>query len=84
METIFKLKASELDRNFIESVKNLFKNREIEISIKPSEDETEYLLKSPANKKYLHKAIEAVKKNENLISFNGDEFEELSKKMLST
>ncbi len=83
METIFKLKASELDRNFIESVKNLFKDREIEISIKPSEDETEYLLKSPANKKYLLKAIEAVKKNENLISFTGDEFDEMTEGMLS-
>lgn len=51
METIFKLKASELDRNFIESVKNLFKDKEIEISIKPSQDETKYLLQSTCQQK---------------------------------
>jgi len=34
METVFKLNAKELDRSFIESVKNLFKDRDIEISIK--------------------------------------------------
>ncbi len=31
METVFKLNAKELDRSFIESVKNLFKDRDIEI-----------------------------------------------------
>ena len=41
METVFKLKAAELDSRFIDSsVKNLFKDREIEISIKPIQDET--------------------------------------------
>ncbi len=83
METIFKLKATELDRSFIESVKNLFKDREIEISIKPTQDETEYLLSSPANKKYLLEAIKEVKKNKNLVSFTGKEFEELTEKLLS-
>jgi antitoxin YefM len=83
METIFKLKATELDRSFIESVKNLFKDREIEISIKPTQDETEYLLSTPANKKYLLEAIKEVKKNKNLVSFTGKEFEVLTEKLLS-
>jgi len=82
METVFKLKAAELDRTFIDSVKNLFKDREIEISIKPTQDETEYLLNSPANKKHLLDAIKEVKKNKNLISFTGKEFEELTEKLL--
>jgi antitoxin YefM len=82
METVFKLKAEELDKNFIDSVKNLFKNKEIEISIRPAQDETEFLLNSPANKKHLLEAIKEVKKNKNLISFTGKEFEELSEKML--
>ena len=83
METVFKLKASELDNRFIDSVKNLFKDREIEISIKPVQDETEYLFNSPANKKHLLNAIKEIKKNKNLIRFTGNEFEELSEKLAS-
>jgi len=81
METVFKLKAAELDIRFIDSVKNLFKDREIEISIKPIQDETEYLLSNPANKKHLLDAIKEIKKNKNLIRFTGKEFEELSEKL---
>jgi antitoxin YefM len=83
METVFKLKTKELDMSFIESIKHLFKGKEIEITIKPAQDETEYLLSSPANKKRLLEAIEEVKKNKNLIRFTGEEFEELSKTMLN-
>jgi hypothetical protein len=79
METIFKLKAKELDKSFIDSVKNLFKDLEIEISIKQVQDETEYLLRSPENKKHLLEAISEVKKNKNLIRFTAKEFEELTK-----
>jgi hypothetical protein len=79
METIFKLKAKELDKSFIDSVKNLFKDLEIEISIKQVQDETEYLLRSPENKKHLLEAITEVKKNKNLIRFTAKEFEELTK-----
>lgn len=83
METVFKLKAAELDSRFIDSVKNLFKDREIEISIKPIQDETEYLFNSPANKKHLLDAIKEIKKNKNLIRFTSNEFEELSDKLVS-
>jgi len=83
METIFKLKATELDSKFIETIKKLFKDSEIEISIKPIQDETEYLLSSPANKKHLLDAIKDVKKNKNLIRFTGTEFEELTAKLRS-
>ena len=82
METVFKLKAKELDSSFIDSLKSLFKDREIEISIKPTQDETEFLFKTPANKKELLQAIKEVKANKNLISFTGKEFEELSESML--
>ena len=83
METVFKLKAAELDSRFIDSVKNLFKDREIEITIKPIEDETEYLCNNPANKKHLLDAIKEIKKNKNLIRFTSHEFEELSEKLVS-
>ena len=82
METVFKLKAKELDSSFIDSLKSLFKDREIEISIKPTQDETEFLFKTPANKKELLEAIKEVKTNKDLISFTGKEIEELSESML--
>ena len=83
METVFKLNANELDRSFIDSVKNLFKDREIEISIKPTQDETEFLFNTPVNKEQLLGAIKEIKKNKNLIRFTGKEFEVLSEKMLN-
>lgn len=81
METVFKLKATELDKSFIDSVKNLFKDSEIEISIRPALDETEYLMSSSENKKYLLKAIKDLKTNKNLVRFSGDEFEEYTEKL---
>jgi len=83
METVFKLKAKELNIDFIESIKHLFKGKEIEITIKPAQDETEYLLSSPANKKRLFEAIDEVKKNKNLIHFTGKEFGKLTETMLN-
>jgi len=64
-------------------VKNLFKDREIEISIKPIQDDTQYLFNSPANKKHLLEAIKEIKKNKNLIRLTANEFEELSEKLVS-
>jgi antitoxin YefM len=83
METVFKLKTAELDKHFIDSIKNLFKDSEIEISIRPVIDETEFLLSNPVNKKLLLEAINEIKKNKNLIRFTGIEFDELSEKLLS-
>jgi antitoxin YefM len=83
METVFKLKAKDLDKSFIDSVRNLFKDHEIEISIKQVQDETDYLLKSPENKRDLLEAINDIKKNKNLIRLTAQEFEELTEKLLN-
>ncbi|MEG4506644.1 hypothetical protein QUA81_03435 [Microcoleus sp. F6_B4] len=45
MSTVYRLKASELDRNFLEQIKAIFGDKEIEIIVSEC-DETEYLLKS--------------------------------------
>ncbi len=84
METVFKLKTKELDNSFIETIKHLFKGKEIEITIKTAQDETEYLLGSPANKKKLLEAIDEVKRNKNLIRFSGKEFGEMSQTLLNS
>lgn len=83
METVFKLRATELQNSFIASLKALFKNNEIEITVKQMQDETEYLLSSPANKKALLDAIKEVKKDKNLIRFTGKEFKTYSKKLMN-
>lgn len=65
MRTIYRLKANELDEKFIQSLKALFKDKDIEIMVSEV-DETAYLFQSEANKERLLKAIENVEKGENL------------------
>ena len=83
METTFRLKASELNNKFISVIKDLFKEKEIEVTISEAEDETSYLLKGPKNKRRMLKAIENINKNKNLVSFTGGEFDQLSKDLLN-
>ncbi|NEP37945.1 MAG: hypothetical protein F6K35_01120 [Okeania sp. SIO2H7] len=66
MSTVYRLKASEIDGNFLAQVKETFGDKEIEIVISEV-DETEYLLKSEVNKNRLLKAIDNIKNNQNLI-----------------
>jgi len=66
MLATYKLKASEINESFINTIKKMFKDREIEIVIHEVEDETEYLLKSQANRKHLLKAIANVDHGKNL------------------
>ncbi|MFA4851326.1 MAG: hypothetical protein WC599_02300 [Bacteroidales bacterium] len=83
METVFRLKASEIDNGFLSTLKTLFKKREIEITITDViNDETEFLLKDPKNKAHLLEAIEEVKHNKNLVRFTGEEFKKYSKSLL--
>ena len=72
MLSIYRLKADELDSNFIEALKNSYQNKEIEIIVQDVEDETEYLLRSDANREHLLTAIDNVKHHKNLININVD------------
>ncbi|MCK4663268.1 MAG: hypothetical protein KAT68_10410 [Bacteroidales bacterium] len=80
MESVFRINASELDMAFINSLKALFKKKELGITVKPVQDETEFLLSDPVNRKSLLEAVENIKKNKNLISFTGEEFKNLTNK----
>jgi antitoxin YefM len=77
MYTIYRLNANDLDSRFIRALKTMFKDKEIEIAVcevsEIEEDETAYLLKSPANRERLLKAIENVAHNHNLVTVNLDE-----------
>ena len=72
MSTVYRVKASEIDGAFLEKIKARFGNKEIEIVVSElsQEDETEYLLKSEANKKILLTAVENIKGNKNLLEVN--------------
>jgi antitoxin YefM len=66
MNTTYRLNANELDEKFLQSLKALFKDKDIEIIVSEV-DETAYLLRSEANKERLLKAVESVEKGENLV-----------------
>jgi antitoxin YefM len=74
MSTVYRLKASELDRNFLEKIKAIFGDKEIEIIVTEF-DETAYLLKSESNKNRLFKAVENVKEGQNLVEVNLQDLE---------
>ena len=60
MEAIYKLNAKEIDPNLMDTIKKLFRGKEITITITTAEaDETNYLTRNPANTKHLLENIDA-------------------------
>jgi len=78
MYTTYQISEQELNIDFLESVKRLFKNKKLAITIEESLDETEYLLSNPANKKRLLNSINNIEKGKNLKTVN---IKELKKKV---
>jgi antitoxin YefM len=66
MYTTYRLKTSDLNIQFIESLKTLFRDQEVEIIVSPI-DPTAYLLQSEANRRRLLAAIENVNAGRNLV-----------------
>jgi hypothetical protein len=77
MYTEFHTNASALDDNFLKALRAIFKNKPISIIIEEEIDETEYLLRSPANRKML---LESLKSKEG-YEYTAKEFTELNKKL---
>ncbi|NJN95868.1 MAG: hypothetical protein HC875_18060 [Anaerolineales bacterium] len=69
MYSIYRLNANELDAEFVEGLKTLFKDKEIEIAVYEI-DETDYLTRSEANKKRLVAAINNVEQRAKLVEVN--------------
>jgi antitoxin YefM len=66
MQTVYHLRTNELDNQFLEALKTLFKDKTIEIIV-TEVDETAYLLHSDANRERLLQAIKHVNNGDNLI-----------------
>ena len=69
MRTIYRLKANELNDNFLEDIQKTYQNKEIEIIVYEV-DETEHLFKSERNKHKLLKAKNNVERGINLVKVN--------------
>jgi antitoxin YefM len=73
MYSTYRLKANELGKDFIKSLKEIFHDKEIEIIVQEvNEDETDYLLKNPANRDNLLKAVKNANDNLNLVHLPPD------------
>jgi antitoxin YefM len=69
MQSTYRLNANELSLDFVEAVKKLYKDRTITIFISEETevDETQYLMRSEANRRHLLQAIQDVKEGKNLM-----------------
>jgi antitoxin YefM len=74
MQTIYQINADELDESLLESIKALFKHKDIEIVVF-ERDETAYLLRSENNRERLLQAVKDVEENRNIIVPNQEQFQ---------
>ena len=77
MEAIYKLKASEVNTNLMDTIKKLFNGKEITITISTEPDETTYLMMNPSNEKHLMESMA----EEPTVRFTPEEFKEMVDKM---
>jgi len=75
MYTTYQVNSNDLTMDFVEILKKTYQDNEIEITVSEI-DETEYLLRSPKNRKVLLKRINDINEGVNIISPNLDAFDE--------
>lgn len=73
MRTIYRLRANELNDNFLEDIQKTYQDKEIEIIVYEV-DETEYLFKSERNRRKLLEAKNNVELGINLVKVNVERF----------
>jgi len=79
MELTYRLNANELNDEFINTIKKLYKGKELEVTVQVKEDETEYLLKNKANRSQLLSAVKDVKNRKNLRTLDVEKLKALLK-----
>ena len=77
MEALYKLTAEEINASFIESVKKLFRGKDLVIRITSYADDTEYLSQYPANEKHILENMVA----EPVKRFSENEFSDYSSQL---
>lgn len=83
MQTVVRLKLSELNSDFIKTIKALFKKeKELDIFISSVNDKSFPELETKENyEQRLNKAIDNAEKGKHLISFTEEEFEEYTRSL---
>jgi antitoxin YefM len=79
MELTYRLNANELNEDFLNTLRKLYKGKALEVTVQVQEDETEYLLKSEANRTQLLKAVKDVKHRKNLRTLDMEKLKSLVK-----
>lgn len=74
MQSSYRLNASDLDEQFLDALKLLFKDQEIEIVV-TAIDETDYLMKSDSNRQRLLQSVQNIENRENLVEVRLQELE---------
>jgi PHD/YefM family antitoxin component YafN of YafNO toxin-antitoxin module len=79
MYAIYKTRIEDLDETFLDSLRKMFRGKEIEIVVSESaeveDDETAYLLRSPASRERLLKAMENVANGRDLVTVDVGEMQ---------
>ena len=73
MQTIYKTRANEIDPSILDSIKALYSDKQIEISVM-EQDTTEYLMSSEANREQLLRAIDDIENGRNIITPDQEQF----------
>jgi len=66
MFAVYRTSADALDQQFLEGLKKAFAHKEIEITVSDA-DETDYLLRSPANRDRLLRAIADIEQKRSIV-----------------
>ncbi len=67
MTTIYRLNANDLSPNIINSIREAFKGKTIDIIVMETTDETEYLLSNPANVNSIFQSISELEQGQGTL-----------------
>lgn len=73
MSSTININTDDLTPDFIDRIKKLFPHKEVEILIY-EQDDTDYLMRTEANKKHLLDAVKRVENKEGLIDMDPSSF----------
>lgn len=79
MDTLVRINADELNKTFLDFIKQSFKGKRIAVHVYEDTemDETEYLLSDPIAKKRMLESVENVKNNRNLKEYTIEDIHSL-------